>query len=175
MKYSVVIPTYNHCDDFLRPCIESILEYTHMKDIELIVSANGCTDNTKGYLESLKLNTGIHLKIIWSDSALGFAKAVNLGIKAASCDKIILLNNDTKLLQQEKNTWLNLLEAPFENEKCGISCVVKEYSKVMNKDFAVFFCVMIDRKVFNTVGYLNEEYEIGSGEDMEFSILAEVS
>ena len=175
MKYSVVIPTYNHCDDFLKPCIESIFEYTHMEDIEIIVSANGCTDNTIEYLESLKTNTGIHLKTIWSDKPLGFAKAVNLGIKAVSCDKIILLNNDTKLLQQEKNTWLNLLDSSFENERCGISCVVKEYSRVMNRDFAVFFCVMIDRKVFDTIGYLNEEYEIGSGEDMEFSILTEAA
>ena len=45
----------------------------------------------------------------------------------------------------------------------------------MQKDYAVFFCVMIDRKVFDTIGYLNEEYGTGSGEDMEFSILAEAA
>lgn len=172
MKYSVVIPTYNHCDDFLRPCIESIVQYTHLEDIELIISANGCTDNTLDYLKNLKLP---NLKIVWSDEPLGFPKAVNSGIKVATCEKIILLNNDTKLLNQEKNTWLNLLESPFENPKCGISCVVKEFSRVMMRHFAVFFCVMIDRKVFDTIGYLNEEYGTGSGEDMEFSILTEAA
>jgi len=45
----------------------------------------------------------------------------------------------------------------------------------MQKNFAVFFCVMIDRKVFDTIGYLNEEYGTGSGEDMEFCILAEAA
>jgi len=172
MKYSVVIPTYNHCDDFLKPCIESIIEYTNLEDIELIISANGCTDNTQEYLNSLQLP---NLKIIWSNKPLGFPKAVNEGIKVSTCQKIVLLNNDTKLLQQEKNTWLNLLEAPFDNSRCGISCVIKSFSRVMMKDFAVFFCVMIDRKVFDTIGYLNEEYTIGSGEDMEFSILAEAA
>jgi len=172
MKYSVVIPTYNHCDDFLKPCIDSIIEYTHLEDIEIIISANGCTDNTQEYLNNLKIP---NLKIIWSDEALGFPKAVNLGIKASTCQKIVLLNNDTKLLQQEKNTWLNLLEAPFEDTRCGVSCVIKSFSRVMMKDFAVFFCVMIDRKVFDVIGYLNEEYGTGSGEDMEFSILAEAS
>lgn len=174
MKYSVVIPTYNHCDDFLKPCIDSIVQYTHLEDIELIVSANGCIDNTKQYLELLKTIIP-NLKIVWSDQPLGFAKATNLGIQAATGEKIVLLNNDTKFLNQEKNTWLNMLSAPFENSKCGITCVVKEYSRVMQRDFAVFFCVMIDRKVFDTIGLLNEEYGTGSGEDMEFCILAEAA
>lgn len=30
-KYSIVIPTYNHCDDLLRPCVESIYKYTDME------------------------------------------------------------------------------------------------------------------------------------------------
>ena len=54
MKYSVVIPTYNHCDDLLKPCIESIFKYTNLKDIELIISANGCSDNTSQYLDELR-------------------------------------------------------------------------------------------------------------------------
>ena len=49
MKYSIVIPTYNNCDKYLKPCIDSIVKYTEMTDIELVISANGCTDNTKCY------------------------------------------------------------------------------------------------------------------------------
>ncbi len=56
MKYSVIIPTYNHCDKFLKPCIEAILKYSHIKDIELIISANGCTDNTFEYLGNLNFH-----------------------------------------------------------------------------------------------------------------------
>lgn len=173
MKYSVVIPTYNHCDDFLKPCIDSIIEYTDLADIELIVSANGCVDNTKQYLESLR-SIVPNLKVVWSDAALGYPKATNLGIKAATCDKIVLLNNDCKLLPQRRNEWLNLLNGQFDkNPKCGVSCIIKEFSKVMRHNYAVFFCVMIERKLFDEIGYLNEEYGTGSGEDMEFCILAE--
>jgi GT2 family glycosyltransferase/SAM-dependent methyltransferase len=173
MKYSVVIPTYNHCDDLLRPCIESIIKYTNMADIELIISANGCNDGTVEYVEFLQKQYP-NIKLIWSDEALGYPKATNLGIKAATCQKIVLLNNDCQLLQQKTNDWLNILDRPFiDNPKCGISCVVKEYSKVMKRFFAVFFCVMIDKKVFDDIGYLNEEYGTGSGEDMEFCIHAQ--
>ena len=131
MKYSVVIPTYNNCDKFLKPCIDSIIKYTHLEDIELIISANGCTDNTEEYLNNLKA-TIPNLKVIWSKNPLGFPKSVNLGIKASSCEKIVLLNNDTQLLEQQKNTWLDLLDLHFGNPKCGISCVIKEYSRPNN-------------------------------------------
>jgi teichuronic acid biosynthesis glycosyltransferase TuaG len=179
MKYSVIIPTYNHCDDLLKPCIESIFKYTNLADIELIISANGCSDNTSLYLDELRykfnsLGLAKNFQVSWSDKALGYPKAINDGIKLSTTDKIVLLNNDCILLEQKQNDWLNILNTSFEqNEKCGVSCVVKEHSKVMNYDFAIFFCVMIDRKCFNDIGYLNEEYTPGSGEDMEFCILAQ--
>lgn len=173
LRYSIIIPTYNHCDDLLKPCIESIIKYSDLNSIELIISANGCTDNTLEYLESLS-SIVPNLKIVWSEKALGYPKATNAGIKAASCDKIVLLNNDCVLIPQKLNTWLKLLESPFiSNDRCGISCVVKDYSYIMKHYYAVFFCVMIHRKVFDTIGYLNEEYGTGSGEDMEFCILAQ--
>ena len=55
-KYSVVIPTYNNCEKYLKPCIDSIIKYTEMTDVELVISANGCTDNTRAYLDYLKTN-----------------------------------------------------------------------------------------------------------------------
>lgn len=179
MKYSIVIPTYNHCNDLLKPCIESIFKYTNMTDVELIISANGCTDNTKEYLKHLKERfTSIgfenHFKYAWSDSALGYPKAINSGIKMSTTDKIILLNNDTILLDQEKNNWLTLLENPFLlKKKCGISGPLISHSPEADRNFAIFFCVMVDRKVFDAIGLLNEEYGIGGGEDIEFCIEAE--
>lgn len=179
MKYSIVIPTYNHCDDLLKPCLESIFKYTDMSDVELIVSANGCTDGTFEYLTELKsrfesIGFGEHFKVFWSGSALGYPKATNAGIRLATANKIILLNNDTVLLPQEKGHWIALLESPFLlQNKCGISGPIISHSPEAGRDFAIFFCVMIDRKVFDTIGLLNEEYGHGAGEDTEFSIEAE--
>ena len=139
MKYSIVIPTYNHCDDLLKPCVEAIVKYTTLADIELIIIANGCTDETLDYLQYLD----------------GFFKRRDIGDFKWKFDP-------------------NLLESPFnEDPKCGISCVVKGLSEAANAWFAVFFCVMIDRKVFDSIGLLNEEYGKGGGEDTEFCIEAE--
>jgi hypothetical protein len=143
-----------------------------MTDVELVVSANGCTDNTFEYLRYLK--TAIpHLVIAWDADPLGYSKATNIGINLCTADKIILLNNDTVLLDQVKNYWVDLFDQPFNNPKCGISCIIKGMSEPAGRDFAVFFCVMIHRKVFDKIGLLNEEYGVGGGEDTEFCIEAE--
>jgi FkbM family methyltransferase len=150
-----------------------------MRDIELIISANGCVDNTKSYLSGLQqqfasLGMEDHFKVVWNDKPLGFSGATNAGIKAASQDLILLLSNDVRLLEQQKNNWLERLTQPFlENPKCGISCTNKMHSEHAGRAFAIFFCVMIHRRVFDTIGLLNEDYGVGSGEDIEFSIEAE--
>jgi GT2 family glycosyltransferase/SAM-dependent methyltransferase len=179
MKYSVIIPTYNHCDDLLKPCIESIFKYTNLTDIELIISANGCSDNTSQYLDELRykfnsLNLANHFQVIWNDKPIGFPKAVNEGIKLSTTNKIVILNNDCILLEQNTNDWLTFLNSSFDkNSKCGISSVLNLYSEITKKKFAVFFCVMIDKKVFDKIGLLNEEYGIGGCDDIEFCYEAE--
>lgn len=177
MKYSIVIPTYNHCDDLLKPCIESIVKYTDLDQIELIVIANGCKDETEEYLAYMSkwfANRNGCLVYSVHEEPLGYAKATNIGIKLATTDLIVLLNNDTILMEQPKNMWLQMMEQPFlDSEKCGISCPVKVFSDAADGDFAIFFCTMIHRKVFESIGYLNEEYGTGSGEDVEFCILAQ--
>ena len=165
MEYSIVIPTYNHCEKYLKPCIESIAKWTDMDKVELIISANGCTDNTWEYLNYLA--TVLKFKLVWNKEPLGYPKAVNEGLKVATCNKIVLLNNDTVLLDQPKNSWLERLDGH------DISGVLVNYSPETKQKFAVFFCVMIDRRVFSHVGLLNEEYGTGGGEDIEFCAEAE--
>jgi len=175
MKYSVVIPTYNNCEKFLKPCIESIAKWSNLDDIELIVSANGCTDNTAAYLTYAKTVIP-NLKTVWSDAALGYAKATNAGIKVATCDKIVLLNNDTILLAQDKNRWLDMLAAPFlQDASVGVTGPICRYAEEIKGMFCIFFCAMIDKKVFDKVGLLNEEYEIGTAEDVEFCAEAQAA
>jgi len=40
MKYSIIIGTLNHCEDLLKPCLESIRKYTDLTDCEVIVVSN---------------------------------------------------------------------------------------------------------------------------------------
>ena len=179
MKYSIVIPTYNHCDDLLKPCIESVLAYSQMDQVELIIVANGCTDNTRWYLDRLNyqfssLGFEDHFKVVWHDQPLGFSKAVNRGIAVSCGERIVLLNNDTVLLAQPRNNWLERLQNPFDSDPhMGISGTLMLHSEETARDFVVFFCTMIDRKVINTVGLLNEEFGVGGGEDIDYCYQAQ--
>jgi GT2 family glycosyltransferase len=87
-----------------------------MTDVELIVSANGCTDNTWDYLQQQFVSVGMadHLQILWSDQPLGYSGANNLAIKLAKGQRIVLLNNDLVFLPQERNFWIRALNQPFE-------------------------------------------------------------
>ena len=180
MKYSIVIPTYNHCRDLLIPCVESVLKYSHVYDIELIISANGCVDETKEYLKFLKdhyeyLGLYDNLKIAWHDEALGYARSTNVGIKLATTDKILLLNNDVVILwQANKNEWLETLDKPFQTKpNCGVSCTLTQYSEVTKSEFGLFFCAMIHRKVIDKIGLISEDYLTGGHEDTDYCIRAE--
>lgn len=150
-----------------------------MTDVELIVSANGCVDGTWDYLQGLQqqfatIGMANHFQTVWSDQPLGYSGANNQAIPKAKGELVVLLNNDVVLLSQEGNFWLNSLNQPFEHDpRVGISCVVKSWSDPAAHNFAIFFCVMIHKKVFDTIGLLNEDYGKGGGEDTEFSIEAE--
>lgn len=164
MKYSIVIPTYNNCEKYLKPCIDSIIKHSNMDDVELIISANGCTDNTDKYINYLA-SAVPHFDAIWDPAPAGFAVATNRGIKKAKGDKIVLLNNDTVILG---DNWLEKLDNGGD-----ISSVWTQYSPITRRRFAVFFCVMIDPRVFQAIGFLNEDYSTGGCEDIEFCYKAE--
>ena len=165
-KYSIVIPTYNHREDLLQPLCESMMKYTDMSLVEVIVVANGCKDDTREYVESL----GEPFKLIWSEEAIGYTRATNLGIKEATGEFVVLLNNDTEMLPQEQNTWLNMLEKPFSDPKVGIVGPLELFDNYSNHHVLIFFCVMVRKTIFDEIGILDEIYSPGGGEDIDFTI-----
>lgn len=165
-RYSVVIPTYNHCDNLLKPCVDSIIKYTDMNNVELVISANGCTDNTNLYLAYLQTAVP-HITVVWNSNPLGFIKATNEGIKASTGEKIVILNNDTIFLDQSKNKWLERLDV------ADLTGVHSLYSPITQRKFFVFFCAMIDRKVIDQIGLLDESFEMGGCDDIEYCYRAE--
>jgi GT2 family glycosyltransferase len=170
---SIIIPTYNHLEDCLRPCVESIISNTDLTNIEVIIVANGCVDGTKEYVQSL----GDPFKLIWIEEAAGYPRATNAGIKAARGEYIILLNNDTMILPYvEKNTWINMLRDPFlEDPKAGITgplkgwCPYYDCGDQVGQPFIIFFCCMMRKSIFDELGLLDEDFTPGGGEDTAFS------
>lgn len=169
IKYSIIIPTFNHLEDCLKPCLEAIQRNTRKDDCEVIVVSNGSTDGTEAYVQSL----GEPFRLIADRDRLGFPKACNLGMRAASGGYLILLNNDAFLLDQNSNRWINILESPFRSDpQVGITGPFMVWNWPGNSDFLIFFCVMIKRQVLDTIGGLDEIFGNGGCEDVDYCIRA---
>jgi GT2 family glycosyltransferase len=165
MKFSIIIPTYNRWD-LLYKCLTSIKDTTDLSDGEIIVVSNGCVDHTPFHFKN-NFNRKLFHIIEWP-KPLGYPKAVNMGISAATGEYIILLNNDTILYN---NTWLEQLLLPFNNyPKAGITGLIKRYQG--HKPWVLFFCAAIKREVINKIGLLDETFTPGCGEDIDYCIRA---
>ena len=181
---SIIIPTYLNFEGLLKPCIESILKYTDMENTELVISSNGCENKVREYVESLGKENK-KFKLVWNEEALGYVKAVNEGIKASNGEFVVLLNDDTVLLEQPKNEWLKILLEPFKEKSVGVAGPLlfrmvfwenKEKNseeKLLDRPFISFWCAAIRRDVFKKVGLLDEIFSPGYGEDVDFCIRAE--
>jgi hypothetical protein len=106
MNLSIIIVNYN-TKELLFKCLQSITrwceeEFTTQK-YEVIVVDNGSTDGSVDEIQN-------SVKIIKNETNLGFAKANNIGIKAAQGQNILLLNSDTEVNSLAIQKTLNFLE-----------------------------------------------------------------
>ena len=162
IKYSIVIPTYKHLEDCLKPCIESIIKHTNLSEVEVIVVANGCGDDgTSQYIDSLKAP----FRLVWLEEPSGYTHSTNIGIDIAKGEYIVLLNNDNVITG---SNWLDILRQPFEDEMVGITGAAKDYHVPTQTEFLLFFCCMIPRRIFNKFGLLDEVFNPGYGEDIDY-------
>ncbi|MCW1969643.1 MAG: glycosyltransferase, partial [Anaerolineae bacterium] len=117
-QISVIIPTCNG-ERFIEACLQSLYEHTR-NPLEVIIVDNASTDNT---LEKIGLiaqeipnNHQIHIKNVMNT---GFAHAVNQGLKAATGDLFLLLNQDSQIKTDWLSPVLAILSDP-NSHKIGI-------------------------------------------------------
>lgn len=107
MKTDIIIPTFNQ-ENFTVKCLESLRAFT--KDYRVIWVDNGSTSESRQtVLNELKNHEYLS---IWLDKNYGFVKAVNLGLRNAKAEFVILQNNDTEVTEE----WLDRLMVPFEKD-----------------------------------------------------------
>ena len=91
MKSTVIIPNYNGIE-YLKSCILSLQQQSY-RDFKICVVDNGSKD---GSCHWLKENHPQILLIELKENT-GFSHAVNVGIKSADTEYVLLLNNDTQV------------------------------------------------------------------------------
>jgi len=165
---SIIIPCYilpnkdAELLTFLKRCIESIRCYT--KDYELILVDNGSPIGG----EYMRDEADIYVR---NQSNLGFAPAVNQGLKLARGEWLVVMNDDIELIDD----WLAMAREAWK-ETTGVICshllAHDPECKVgrMVASWGYFFGAlwMTRREIVDEVGYLDEGYERGMFEDRDF-------
>lgn len=192
-KISIVVLTYNNLN-YTKACINSIVEWTAYPNYELIIVDNASSDGTPEYLKEFA-DCYPQAKVILNNHNAGFAAGNNIGIKKATGDYVILLNNDTIV----SRGWLSRILAHFRRDKsCGVVGTVTNsigneamvqvgytslsgYTKeatdrlfkhafeyIPSEGSLAMFAFAFPRQVIDEVGYISEEYGLGMFEDDDF-------
>lgn len=190
---SIITLSYNNLE-LTKNCIESIYKYSRYPNFELIVIDNASTDDAPQYLKSIEQQYP-HLKIIYNQENLGFAKANNQGIKIAKGKYLILINNDTVVtndwivklvnhMEHDQNIGLlgpvtnsigNEQQIPVDYQNIdGLQQFAWDYcfkniDKLTEIKMLALYCAIATKEVLSKVENLSEEYEIGMFEDDDLS------
>jgi len=192
-KVSIIIPIYNAYEE-TKDCITSVLRNTHI-DYELLLINDCSTDERiNELLDSLK--TVPNIKIIHNKENQGFIKNVNLGIKLTEND-VVLLNSDTIVTPH----WLShIVYCAYSSNVIGTVTPFSNASDISipefdYKDFNAIntsayrldklsynlnmeaptgngFCLFIKRDCIEEVGYFDESFGKGYGEETDFTYRA---
>lgn len=194
-KVSIIVLTYNNLA-LNKQCLESILNKTAYGNYELIIVDNCSTDGTVGYLKELEQQNYNNVKIIFNEENAGFAGGNNLGIKAVTGKYVLLLNNDTVVSRGwitnmvkhlENNSQYGMcnpvtnsigneskIEVKYKNKE-EMELFAYEYTSMhMNEEYEdvdrlPLFATIINKKVIEKVGLLDESYKIGMFEDDDYT------
>lgn len=183
---SIVIPTYNGLH-LLGRCIAEIRRFTD-RPFEIIVADDGSTDGTADWCR------GENIPFVSLPRNRGFPCAANAGLKLASGDTVVLMNNDIIVSRR----WLdNMLACLYSAEDIGIVGPMANYAsgsqhhplgyadltgfhemtretnrpdpgKWRNVQRLVGMCMVMKRELLDRVGLLDERYAPGHYEDDDY-------
>lgn len=185
---SVIIPVYNALE-CARECLQRVYRTAGHVDFEVIVVNNGSTQEVADWLRSEKQRRA-KLTVLTYDRPLGFARAVNEGARSAQYEFLIVLNSDCFVT----DGWLEkLTDTMRADASIGIASPVSDYcgpgpqlipappQKTVPQPLIeeprrlFFFCAMIRRELWESLGGLDEAYGAGTYEDDDFCLRARMA
>ncbi len=191
-KVSVVVVCYGQLE-LTKLCIQSLLGMTSYPDWELVAVDNASPDGSAQWLEQAGREWE-RVRVVLNSANLGFPGGVNSGVRAASGEYIVILNNDTQVSpgwlgrlvrHLRENDDLGLVgavtnaignEAAIEikykdgMEMIGASrrYVAGHFRSLMPVQNVAFFAVAFRRDTWERVGELDERFGLGFFEDDDY-------
>lgn len=111
MKASVIVLAWNGLQ-YLPACLDALVAQDYA-DFETIVVDNGSTDGSADFVAEHYPQ----VRLIRNEHNLGFAAGNNVGLRAATGDVLVMLNQDTVV----QPGWLAALVGALEDEAVGVA------------------------------------------------------
>lgn len=97
---SIIIPNKDHSSD-LKTCIDSVMEKSTYRNFEIIVVENNSTqDETFAYYEEVQKQYD-NVSVVKWEREFNYSAINNFGVSQSKGEYILLLNNDTELINPE--------------------------------------------------------------------------
>ena len=97
---SVIIPNKDHIQD-LKLCVESMLTKSTYRNFELVIVENNSTSpETFAYYEELE-KAHAQVRVVRWEQEFNYSAINNFGVRHAKGDYLLLLNNDTELIEPD--------------------------------------------------------------------------
>ena len=112
MDLSIIVVSFN-TKELLKQCLKSVFKQTKGINFEIIVIDNASKDRSPEMVQK----EFPKVVLIKNKKNLGFAVGNNLGVKEAKGRYILLLNSDTKLIEDSLTKMVDWME---KNQKVGV-------------------------------------------------------
>lgn len=96
---SILIPNKDHIED-LKRCMESIEKKSSYRNFEFVIIENNSEEQgTFDYYEELKNRPNTN--VVYYEGSFNFSKINNFGVSYAKGEYLLLLNNDTEIINED--------------------------------------------------------------------------
>lgn len=193
---SVVVLARDHLA-LTQACLDSLERRSDYPQLEVIVVDNASTDGSREWLQAWarETSTAGHVRrLVLNEANVGFAAGNNAGLRIATGEVLVLLNNDTRVSQGwvrtlcghlRRDPTLGLVGPVTDNigneakivfdaaSPQALYAAATDYTLrhpggEFPLDTAAFFCVAMPRAVYEALGGLDEEFGLGFFEDDDY-------
>jgi O-antigen biosynthesis protein len=114
---SIVIPSKN-AYDIVRRCVESIYATTSYTSFEVVLVDTGSDDpEVLSWYADVAARHESFRVVDWPEQPFSYARSCNAGADASRGEILVMLNNDTEVLEP---TWLEVLVAEAQRPEIGV-------------------------------------------------------
>ncbi len=198
---SILIPNKDHTDD-LKRCIDSIMEKSTYQNFEiLVIENNSDKEETFAYYKKLEAENE-KVRVLYYKGDFNFSRINNFAAAQAKGEYLLLLNNDTSLINGDaleellgycmrEDVGAVGARLYYEDDTIQHAGVVVGFGGIAGHCFVMHprgstgychriicaqdysavtaACVLVDRKVYEEVGGLDEEYAVAFN-DIDFCL-----